>query len=1189
MLQNVPYGYWQDLGRHSSGDQLCSILKVLIRQLGSKTAPLRSLAYTELLGLSRYHQKTPYTLISPYLRPISILLAENINRSLEMIADTVQFIGMTRQNFLETTLTHTLPALVLSRNNDALKQTASIVKKRLGVLLMDNIAHVLAQAFLHPDQTDSALNFLVGILQDMTSGTSRAQPNISVPSLMTACIVDLVVMLIVELGDLDKGIRKSARNALQKASNYQHKNQDVGSFLKPQMLGVISQLNDMLHDVQGKKTVEYKRKIIRSFGSLIKIAGDSMAGFSPQYLDEIVGLDDIPELDNAATQLTKQRKNAKIQIHITNVMDRAESKNVAIATASIRELKSLLVSRQSEIETLVRGDTFDPVMARVTTSLLSAVTRDSEGLELRDLSYECLGIIGALDPDRLGLKIDSGTMTIAANFTEQEESKDFALHLIRDLLVDAYRATNDTKHQTHLAYAMQELLKYCGFTPKILNPHEKFSSKIRDRWQSVPKDQLETLTPLLESRFSISDGPIRSYTHPIYAVAPTYREWLQQWTTDLIGKVMSMAGDGPSTRDSKIIFGAFRGVLKNQDVTVAHHILPHLVLNVLLSGLPNYRYEISSEINAVLQEQVNPTGPADKRTLSAQVIFDLMDHLSKWLRLFRMSKSDRTTQTRIVEDVLSSIETELMANAALQSKAYARALRSFEERIIQLRKDKRDNSELQTYFERLHQIYSELDEPDGMEGVSAFVVSPSLEHQIREHESTGRWTSAQSCWEVRLQQSPDDVTYHVGLLKCLRNLGHYGVLRRHPEWSKNLASFEAEAAWIIGDWDTVKQIGKAGPAIGQTLLALHEHQDLKAVLTDARRTLGASITSKQYASVYESILQLHLIREVEMIHNAKQDIEAKHSVDNRVPLIQKTTQDLINSLQSRFDLTSPTFRVREALLSIRRTAYSLINTPLLQPEIGDAWILTSKIARKAGYDQTAYSAVLQAEVIDAPFAFVQLAKLNRIHGGVYKPLADVDNALKPLLKKDVVTDSSGCRDFSWEKKLAKAVLLVAKWANETDRFESNQIIERYQDAIGRSENLNGTPEQISTTEEDQSAGGERQERFTNISSAMQSKRSERRNACQDVTNHASGKTPTAATLIKDASHFSSILLRFTDDKVDEKKRQMSINTDFPYVNATKTKMILPLQDALTCTLPTAADTVRSHNPFPYTPVTIAGE
>jgi len=177
-----------------------------------------------------------------------------------------------------------------------------------------------------------------------------------------------------------------------------------------------------------------------------------------------------------------------------------------------------------------------------------------------------------------------------------------------------------------------------------------------------------------------------------------------------------------------------------------------------------------------------------------------MDHLSRWMRLqqnnqqlltARLTKATRTLeetekatvnrqlremqlQMEKVNALLSDIDSHLVAHAALQSKAYARSLRNFEQTIIASRSKNFGDDQLQVYFERLHQIYSELEEPDGMEGVSTFVISPSLEHQIREHESTGRWTSAQSCWEVRLQQSPDDVSLHIGLLKCLQNLGHYG-------------------------------------------------------------------------------------------------------------------------------------------------------------------------------------------------------------------------------------------------------------------------------------------------------------------------------------------------------------------------------------------------------------------------------
>lgn len=128
-----------------------------------------------------------------------------------------------------------------------------------------------------------------------------------------------------------------------------------------------------------------------------------------------------------------------------------------------------------------------------------------------------------------------------------------------------------------------------------------------------------------------------------------------------------------------------------------------------------------------------------------------------------------------VDCVLSNINEILMAKAALQCRSYPRALMNFEQQIVKLCTHSPDSPDLPGYYERLHEIYAHLDESDGMEGISTLILAPSLEHQIRQHESTGKWTDAQSCWEVRLRQSGDDVDSHLGLLRCLRNLGHYGM------------------------------------------------------------------------------------------------------------------------------------------------------------------------------------------------------------------------------------------------------------------------------------------------------------------------------------------------------------------------------------------------------------------------------
>ena len=92
--------------------------------------------------------------------------------------------------------------------------------------------------------------------------------------------------MVVELGDEDKKVTETAVKALHRAHREFNKDKgqdaDLGSFLKPHMLGIISQLNERLHDLQGKKSVEEKRKIIRSINQLIGRVGNTMASFSPQ-------------------------------------------------------------------------------------------------------------------------------------------------------------------------------------------------------------------------------------------------------------------------------------------------------------------------------------------------------------------------------------------------------------------------------------------------------------------------------------------------------------------------------------------------------------------------------------------------------------------------------------------------------------------------------------------------------------------------------------------------------------------------------------------------------------------------------------------------------------------------------------------------------------------------------------------
>lgn len=173
------------------------------------------------------------------------------------------------------------------------------------------------------------------------------------------------------------------------------------------------------------------------------------------------------------------------------------------------------------------------------------------------------------------------------------------------------------------------------------------------------------------------------------------------------------------------------------------------------------------------------------------------------------------------------------------------------------------------------------------------------------------------------------------------------------------------------------------------------------------------------------MLQLHLIREIEIIQQADKAIQTIPEGINRRALAQQIARTLAEALGNRLLTASPAFRVQEAILTIRRAAFGLAGSPLLRSELGHAWVTTSKFARKAGYEQTAYSAALQAKEAEAPFAFIQQVKLVRHQGEVYKALTDLHNTLTPMMSINVSED--GNHNFSRDRSLAKVGSLSETW------------------------------------------------------------------------------------------------------------------------------------------------------------------
>ena len=95
-------------------------------------------------------------------------------------------------------------------------------------------------------------------------------------------------------------------------------------------------------------------------------------------------------------------------------------------------------------------------------------------------------------------------------------------------------------------------------------------------------------------------------------------------------------------------------------------------------------------------------------------------------------------------------------------------------------------------FERLQDIYTQIDEPDGIEGISAHLQVLNIDQQILEYRKAGRWSAAQSWYEILLNERPNDLDVQYNLLTSLKESGQYGkfqVASHRPNANLSKMSF----------------------------------------------------------------------------------------------------------------------------------------------------------------------------------------------------------------------------------------------------------------------------------------------------------------------------------------------------------------------------------------------------------------
>ncbi|XP_014733404.1 PREDICTED: serine/threonine-protein kinase ATR isoform X1 [Sturnus vulgaris] len=778
------------------------------------------------------------------------------------------------------------------------------------------------------------------------------------------------------------------------------------------------------------------------------------------FLHEIYFLPDLPELKEVQVVLQEYRKESSkstdLQTALQLSMRAIQHENVDVRIHALTSLKETLYRNQEElIKYVTDSETVEPVISQLVTVLL--IGCQDANSQARLLCGECLGELGAIDPGRLDFST-SETQGKHFTFVAGVEDPNFAYGLLMEL-TRAFLAYADNVHaQDSAAYAIQELLS-------IYDCRETNTDCPGSRlWRRFPEHVQEILEPHLNTRYKSYQKAVNwsKVKKPIYLskLGDNFAEWSATWAGYLITKVRHDL--------ARKVFDCCSIMMKN-DYKVTIYLLPHILVYVLLGCSQEDQQEVYMEIMAVLKHDDQSSrrledSASDLSQLSTQTVFSMLDHLTQWARhKFQTliaeknvgkSSKDRSDLKTSSEDYgeyqnvtrfLDLIPQDTLAVASFRSKAYTRAVMHFESFIT----EKKQN--IQEHLGFLQKLYAAMHEPDGVAGVSAIrKAEPSLKEQILEHESIGLLRDATACYDRAIQLEPDQIIHYHGAVKSMLGLGQLsavitqvnGVLANRSEWISELNTYRVEAAWKLSQWDLLENYLASdvksttwSVRLGHLLLSAKKkneaafYETLKVVRAEQIVPLSAaSFERGSYQRGYEHIIRLHMLCELE------------HSIG---PMFQQPdgdhSRDSLNWC-ARIEMTQNSYRAKEPILALRRALLSLSKSQDYSELVGQCWLQSARVARKAGHHQTAYNALLNAGESTLSELYVERAKWLWSKGEVHEALIVLQKGVDLCFPENKAPSNSKNQLIH-----GRAMLLVGRFMEETANFESNAVMKKYKD------------------------------------------------------------------------------------------------------------------------------------------------
>ncbi len=333
----------------------------------------------------------------------------------------------------------------------------------------------------------------------------------------------------------------------------------------------------------------------------------SHAGMIRDIVNTIPSLAGIPLMSKFEDELGRFRAQMDLKHQYQAFSQRCQNENVTVVARALIELEAYLEKHQDFLHEAAVSEQPDPVVAQLTRSILDACVLFSEcHTDISSLCARCLGLIGCLDPTRIEAVKEKREMLVVSNFGEEYETIDFVVFFLQEVLVKAFLSATSPKAQGFLAYAMQELLGFCGFTASVtLRPREVHMSGTYARWVALPESVRNTLTPFLTSKYVVTPGVAQaSFFYPLYTSKMSHGQWLRGFVYDLLRKGK---GENP-----QMIFPVFALLIRTQDISISNFLFPFAALNVIVDGTERQKQQVGEELLTVLRHSL-PEGSTAAR------------------------------------------------------------------------------------------------------------------------------------------------------------------------------------------------------------------------------------------------------------------------------------------------------------------------------------------------------------------------------------------------------------------------------------------------------------------------------------------------------------------------------------------------------------------------------------------------